>query len=153
MRAIYVAPSDKEWALYYLRNQQGEGFSGLPYQRGGGLGSIFRGIFRALLPIAKSAGKTVGRQALRTGAEIASDVLSGSNLKDSVKRRSRTAAATLATKAAKKMQGGRLGKKPVSKTIKGQAIKKKASRKRKAPRKQSKGKRQKLQDILGVYYK
>ena len=153
MRAIYVAPSEKEWALYYLRNQQGEGFAGLPYQRGGGLGSIFRGIFRALLPIAKSAGKTVGRQALRTGAEIASDVLSGSNLGVSVKRRTRKGAATLAAKAARKLQkGGRLGRRPKRKTIKGRATKKKVSRKRKAPRKTRKG-RKKAKDILGVYYK
>lgn len=151
MRTIYVAPSDKVWASFYSRNQKGEGFVGLPYQRGGGLGSIFRGIFRALLPIAKSAGKTIGRQALRTGAEIASDVLSGSNLKDSVKRRGRAAAATLATKAAKKIQrGGRLGKRPASKTIKGQAVEEDDTRQRKAPRKQSK---EKKEDILGVYYK
>ena len=130
MKTIYVAPSDKVWASFYSRNQKGEGFGGLPYQRGGGLGSIFRGIFRALLPIAKSAGKTIGRQALRTGAEIASDVLSGSNLKDSVKRRGRAAAATLATKAAKKIQRGGLGKRPATKTIKGQALEESDTRKR-----------------------
>ena len=144
MRAIYVQPSDKEWAQYY--SQQGSGFIGLPYQRGGNLGSIFRGIFRALFPLAKSAGKAIGKQALRTGAEIASDVVGGTKLSESIKRRGKSAAANLMTKAATKLQeGGRLGKRPNS--IKGGPQQKKRITK---PRKTQKTKQV---DQLGVYYK
>jgi len=67
--------------------QHGSGFVGLPYQRGAGLGSLFRGLFRAILPVAKSGGKSVGRQALQTGTEIASDVLAGKSLKDAAEER------------------------------------------------------------------
>jgi hypothetical protein len=74
----------------------------MPYQRGAGLGSVFRGIFRALLPIAKTAGKSIGRQALATGAQIASDVVSGKPIKEAVKRRGKAGATNLLRKATKK---------------------------------------------------
>ena len=35
--------------------------SGLHWQRGSGIGSLFSGIFRGLMPVAKSAVKTIGR--------------------------------------------------------------------------------------------
>ena len=81
MRVRYVPVTEKEWILHF---QRGGGFVGLPFQRGAGLGSVFRSLFRAILPVAKSAGKTIGKRALRAGAEIASDLVSGKNLKDSL---------------------------------------------------------------------
>ena len=122
-----MQPSEKQWAQYY--SQHGAGFIGMPYQRGGNLGSIFRGIFRALFPLAKSAGKAIGKQALMSGAEIASDVMAGTKLTESIKRRGKKAAANLLTKAANKMQsGGRLGRR--RKTIKGRRKQKKRTVKR-----------------------
>ena len=37
--------------------------SGLRWQRGSGIGSLFSGIFRSLMPVARSAVKTIGRVA------------------------------------------------------------------------------------------
>ena len=37
--------------------------SGLRWQRGSGIGSLFSGIFRGLMPVAKSTIKTIGRVA------------------------------------------------------------------------------------------
>ena len=37
--------------------------SGLRWQRGSGIGSLFSGIFRGLMPVARSAVKTIGRVA------------------------------------------------------------------------------------------
>ena len=37
--------------------------SGLRLQRGSGIGSLFSGIFRCLMPVARSAVKTIGRVA------------------------------------------------------------------------------------------
>ena len=114
----------------------------MPFQRGGGLGSIFRSIFRAILPIAKTAGRAVGKRALQAGAEVASDLVAGRNLKETFKSRGKDAASDLLLKAANELKGGRLGGRPAPKRncIKG------------AP-KVKHVKRKKLADQLGVYYK
>jgi hypothetical protein len=108
MRATYVPISQKEWEFRFL--QKG-GFIGRPYQRGGGLGGIFRALFRAILPIAKTAGKFVGKTMLRSGADVATDLLEGQNAKASFKRRGRQAAGDLMQEAANKMKGGKRRKK------------------------------------------
>ena len=105
MRVLYVPVSEKAWISHF---QQG-GFIGARYQRGAGLGSIFRSLFRAILPVAKSAGKSVGRRALKAGAEIASDLVSGRNFKESLQEHGRHAASDLLSKAATKLKGGKLG--------------------------------------------
>ena len=107
MRVIYVPGSEREWARYYGTQaaQHGAGFVGIPYQRGTGLGSLFRGLFRTILPVAKSVGKTVGRTALSTGAEIASDVLAGKDLKEAAELRGRAAASNLLDQAVNKLAG------------------------------------------------
>lgn len=164
MRVLYVPGNEKEWARYYGAQalQQGSGFVGLPYQRGSGLGSLFRGIFRTILPVAKSVGKTVGKAALSTGAQIASDVVAGKNIKEAAEERGRMAAAQLLDKAVNKLntptttgkrrkkrkqqqqpQGGRgLGVRGKRKTTSGveNTIKRK------------KTKRTKVQDQFGIYY-
>ena len=103
-------PNDERMWLQYYKQQSGGGalgFSGIPYQRGYGLGSFFKGIFRTILPVAKSALKTVGKQALSTGAQIASDVAAGEDFKQSAKKRGRAAVANLTGKAVRKLQQGR----------------------------------------------
>ena len=160
MRALYVPMSDNAWAQYYAAqaSQAGAGFQGQQFQRGAGLGSIFRGIFRALLPIAKSAGKVVGRQALKTGALIANDVVSGTSIKAAAKRRGRQGAARILKRASRKLQTGKgLGRRPRKRrtparkrTAKRTTIKRK---KRKAPAtKRRRGKKRKVSDQLGFYY-
>jgi hypothetical protein len=61
---------------YYLdqAKQTGHGlngYQGIAYQRGNGLGSFFGRLFRSILPVAKRIGKsalkTVGREALDMG--------------------------------------------------------------------------------------
>ena len=108
MRTRYVPISQKEWEI---RFRQRGGFIGHPYQRGAGLGGIFRTIFRAILPMAKTAGKFVGKTMLRSGADAATDLLEGHNLKQVMKRRGRQAAGDLMQEAANKMKGGKRRKK------------------------------------------
>lgn len=74
---------------YYL-NQSGNGmsvFHGARMQRGHGLGSFLSGLFRNAWPLIKTGAKAFGKQFLRTGLQIANDVVEGQELKDSSKRR------------------------------------------------------------------
>lgn len=66
--------------LTYYKNQLGGGVSavyrGSPYQKGHGIGSFLGGLFRTITPILKSGAKAVGKEALRTGINVLSDVVS-----------------------------------------------------------------------------
>ena len=64
----------------YYRNQVGTGlpvFRGNRVQRGHGLGSMFKGLLKSVVPLVKSGAKSLGKQALSTGLDITRDVLSG----------------------------------------------------------------------------
>ena len=87
---------DASRGLYedYYVSQSGSGlpvFRGSRGQAGHGLGSIFSGLFRSALPLLKNIGlkigKAFGKQALKTGAQIATDVAEGQPFVDSAKRR------------------------------------------------------------------
>ena len=71
----------KDYENYYV-TQVGKGmpyYLGRQFQRGYGLGGLFSSIGRAVLPMIKSGIKTVGKEVLRSGAELASDALQGKN--------------------------------------------------------------------------
>jgi hypothetical protein len=116
-RALFQPESVDFWVHYYatlieeqrggesydvdIVQQRGSG-GGLPgfhaykgYQRGGGLGSFFAGLFRRIFPILKSVGKVVGKQALSTGANIAADVVQGGDFKESATKHGKTGASNL----------------------------------------------------------
>lgn len=159
MRAAYI-PSERFWAQYYINQskQSGAGFIGVPYQRGAGLGSLFRGIFRALLPVVKSAGKTIGKQALATGAEIASDVVAGKTLSSSAKSRAKAGASTLLRKAADNLvqEGEGLGRRKKRVVKRKRIRRKKATKARKTrakkPRKSGYRNLKRKSDQLGNYF-
>ena len=115
------------------------------------------GLIRTLAPIAKSVGKAVGREALRTGATVASEALAGRDIKESLKEHSRAAGTKLLKKGVRKLnttsnqkmkttkrkrrQKGRgLGFRPRS-TKKNPIKKKRVSRKKRVAR-----------DRLGLYF-
>jgi hypothetical protein len=115
MRIDYTGVTPEVWAAFYTK-QAGGGFVGIPYQRGGGLGNFFRGLFRFLLPVVAKAGKAIGKEALSAGSRIASDVVAGEDFVDSAKRNLRESTALLLNKGAENLQkGGRLGKRPSAK--------------------------------------
>ena len=74
---------------YYARQAGGAlpYFAGAQYQRGHGLGSLFGGLLRSVMPLLKRGAVALGRGALKTGVRIAGDVLSGQNIKTAAKRR------------------------------------------------------------------
>jgi hypothetical protein len=103
MKTPYVCCT-KPLEEYYLR-QTGDGlpyYSGAPLQRGYGLGGIFGSIFRTIFPFLKQGAKTVGKELMKTGVSIASDVVSGENVKTAAKRRFQETGRTLVDKAVEK---------------------------------------------------
>jgi len=139
MRAVFIPQSDKQWEAFF-RLQMGNGMgyeAALPFQRGSGLGSIFKGLFRTLLPMVAKVGKSVGKEALKTGMEIGGDYLAGEDIKTTAKRRTKAAGSRLLRKGAKKLSGGALGARPKGNTIKATKQKTKKTKKR---------------DQLGTYY-
>lgn len=100
-RAFWKPMSEREWATYYGINQVGRGmtyFRGTQHQRGSGIGSLFGGLLRAVMPVAKSALKTVGKQAIRTGLSVATDALAGENPLQSLEHHGKKAAANVINK-------------------------------------------------------
>jgi len=67
------------YTLYYLNQSGGGGEVGPVYratfrvQRGNGIGSFFRGLFRFVKPLYSGA-KAVGKEALKTGYNIITDM-------------------------------------------------------------------------------
>ncbi|GFW90556.1 uncharacterized protein F54H12.2 [Trichonephila clavipes] len=49
-------------------------YKGINFQKGYGIGGIFRRLFRAALPFLVKGGKTIGKEVLMTGSRVASDV-------------------------------------------------------------------------------
>ena len=77
----------------YYTSQAGSGlpgFQGLQYQRGQGLGNLFRGLIRVGAPLLKKGAialaKSLGQKALKAGVELAQDYLED-NKKNSNQRK------------------------------------------------------------------
>ena len=66
-------------------------FAGARVQRGHGFGSLFGGLLRSVAPLIKRGALALGNRALKTGAQIAGDILSGENIRTVAKRRTKTA--------------------------------------------------------------
>ena len=94
-------------------------FKGLPpyqrgygFQKGAGLGDIFKGIWRFLLPVIKSPamkelGQTVGKEAISSGANILNRVVQGEPLKAAALEEGKSAAETLLEKGIEKIKHSR----------------------------------------------
>jgi len=69
------------YTRYYLNQSGGGGEVGPVYmasfrvQRGDGIGSFFRGLFRFVKPLLYSGAKGVGKDAFKTGSNIITDML------------------------------------------------------------------------------
>lgn len=68
-------------------------------QRGYGIGGVFAKMFRKAAPLVLKGVKTIGKEALRTGSSVLTDVLDGENLGESLKNRSKESAFNLGRKA------------------------------------------------------
>lgn len=79
-------------------------YIGAPNQRGHGIGSFLGGLFRRIIPLLKQGARTVGKEALRAGVNVASDVLdSGIHPREAFKTRLRESGESLKRKAEEKI--------------------------------------------------
>ncbi|KAL3108826.1 hypothetical protein niasHT_015002 [Heterodera trifolii] len=76
-----------DWSAFSSECVQFGGYNiyrGLPYQRGAGVGAVFRSLMRYLLPIGKQIGSAIGRQGIESGNRVLTNVLEGKDLKESL---------------------------------------------------------------------
>ncbi|KAL3084300.1 hypothetical protein niasHS_009788 [Heterodera schachtii] len=76
-----------DWSTFSSECVQFGGYNiyrGLPYQRGAGVGAVFRSLMRYLLPIGKQIGSAIGRQGMESGNRVLTNVLEGKDLKESL---------------------------------------------------------------------
>lgn len=146
MRVIYHPVGEKIWLATLVQSGRGLGaYSGERLQRGYGLGAVFGSLLRSILPVAKS----VGKQALRSSAEVAQDYLQGGNIGQSIQTRGRQGARRLVAKGVARVLNNQKGKgfgvrpKGKAKGIKGLTKPKKSTI--------SKKKRKTREDALGLY--
>ena len=88
MKHRYCCDAQKSFFTDYYVNQAGGSlpvFHGSRGQRGHGFGSVLSGLFRSAVPMLKR----IGKQALTTGAYIASDMLGGKKFDEAAKSRVR----------------------------------------------------------------
>ncbi len=154
MHTAFIPQTNEFWRKYFAQSGKGaiSVFQGQRYQRGSGIGSIFKGLLRFILPIAKSAGQTLGKQALKTGARIATDVAEGRNFGEALAQHGAEGVEeavkkiTTRKRKAEPQKGKGIGKAPkVAKTINRRGVKK-----AQPPKKQPKKKGTKKTDLFGT---
>lgn len=107
MPHINFNPDSIDWREFFAQPQVGGSyFQGVPYMRGSGVGSIFRSLYRYLLPITKSIGKEVGREGLSVGARVLGDLAKGEEPKQTIATHSREGLRNLLHSASDKLQKG-----------------------------------------------
>jgi hypothetical protein len=93
MLYLEMAPQNQYQPNPYLAYYKGQAggtlqvFRGSHSQRGYGLGGFFASLFRRALPLLTQGAKVVGRELIRTGVNVASDVLDGEDIKEAAKTR------------------------------------------------------------------
>lgn len=99
-------PSQFEWFALF-DGQKGRGSDRyIAYYNHRGYG-FFSSFYKLLIPILKSVGKEVGKEALATGAKTLADVVEGKKLKESAIARSKEGMHHLMTKGAQATGGGK----------------------------------------------
>lgn len=86
MVVLYDPNSSSAFYQNYYTLQSGDGisvFKGATVQRGRGIGSFFSRMLRGAMPLLKTGAKTVGKQLITSSANMAKDLLNGSDLKSS----------------------------------------------------------------------
>ncbi|KAJ8048961.1 hypothetical protein HOLleu_01485 [Holothuria leucospilota] len=114
MKLQHYHNDPRDYEHYYLQ-QVGNGlpvFHGARVQKGYGMGNILGGLFRSAMPLFKRGAKALGKEALRTGVEIAGDVLHGTSLRRAAKTRGISAGRRVTKRAASAITEAKNVKRP-----------------------------------------
>jgi hypothetical protein len=84
-------------------------FSGMPYQRGAGVGSIFRSLLRYLMPLGRQAGSAIAKQGLESTSRVLTSVLDGKQLGQSLADEGRSGLKNLLDKASQNLATAKQG--------------------------------------------
>ena len=119
------APNHKLYEQYYVDQAKQKGgnlpaFHGARFQRGYGLGSIFKGLFRWAMPHLQQGAKVIGKKALQTGVNVAQDVLDGDNIKKAISKQAKQALGLPAQNSLQGQSGA--GKKAIKRKAQGSKI-------------------------------
>ena len=103
MKKLHI-PNHKLYEQYYLNQAKQKGgylpvFHGTRFQRGYGLGSIFKGLFRWAVPRLQQGAIMFGKKALQGGVNVAQDVLAGENFSTAVAKHGKQAIGDLLPQA------------------------------------------------------
>lgn len=80
-------------------------YVGSPYQRGRGIGSFLGGLFRTILPLIKRGARAVGKEAVRAGTNVVSDIIDdGVPFRESLRSRLGESGKNLKRKAEEKIE-------------------------------------------------
>ena len=77
LSTVQLRATQMNYDDYYARQVGGA----LPYFTGARVGSLFSGLIRTVAPLIRRGDVALGKRALMTGAQIAGDVVAGSNVK------------------------------------------------------------------------
>lgn len=128
MSVIYDFDTPSHVLRHYYQYQTGGNlpvFRGATRQRGYGLGGIFSKMFQGIVPVLKNVAKTAGKQLVKTGANIVTDVIDGKNVKntalDNLSRGGQELLSTLTSNLTGTKRGGVKRKKPTQ--FKGKSVK------------------------------
>lgn len=109
-------PNSVDWSFFAMGDIQGGGggqalmsggmaasypvFSGMAFQRGAGIGSVLRSLWRFLLPVGREVGAAIGRQGLESGSRVLSGLLDGKDVKETLVSEGKSGLKNLLDKAA-----------------------------------------------------
>ena len=136
-------PNHKLYEQCYVDQARQKGgnlpaFHGARFQRGYGLGSIFRGLFRWAMPHLQQGAKVIGKKALQTGVNLVQDVLDGDNIKTVVHKRTKQALGLPSQNSLQGQSGA--GKKSIRRKAQGSTISSSPGKKAKTSPQQKKSK-------------
>ena len=122
-RIVYVSEPLEFWDHYYQKGGGMQVYQGVPLQRGNGIGSFFKGLFRMAWPLLRTVGTAAAAEGLSSAAHVARDVSQGEQLRTAARRRALEGSSILLEKGAKSLReqegkGVGVRGKNTSKTIK-----------------------------------
>ena len=93
---VHVTLDTSEVSIDDIQYGGGAYFTGVPFQRGGGIGGTLLRFWRFLVPLVKPIAKELGKEGLHAGARILENVADGQRLSDALVEQGRASARTLA---------------------------------------------------------